>query len=134
MSISDKIEKSLEELYDIVRGFVNKEELGFDADAKERNLKAMGMVVDGVQLMADGLEEMDPIILRGLTESFVSALMNNMSYRPEDIRTFVERLANDRDDSLSWTLEKIPEAKSEPKPEERPEVETALKSEKKGED
>jgi len=119
MSISENIEESLKELYGIVESFVDREEIGLDEEGKKRNLEAMGMVVDGVQLMADGLEQMDPLILRGLTESFVNALMSNMNYDHEDFKTFVGLLTRDRDDTPSWALEKMPDVKPEPKPEKK---------------
>lgn len=119
MSISENIEESLKELYSIVESFVDKEELGLDDDAKKKNLKAMGMVVDGVQLMANGLEQMDPLILQGLTESFVNALMSNMSYHSEDFKTFVGAFMGEQDKAPSWALEKMPEIKPESKPQEK---------------
>jgi len=119
MSIYESIEESLKELYGIVESFVDREEIGLDEEGKKRNLEAMGMVVDGVQLMADGLEQMDPLILRGLTESFVNALMSNMNYDHEDFKTFIGILTRDRDDTPSWVLEKMPEVKPESKPENK---------------
>jgi hypothetical protein len=119
MSISERIEESLKELYGIVEAFVNSNELGLDAEARKRNLESMGMVVDGVQLMAEGLEHMDPIILRGLTESFVNALMSNMSYDQGDLDTLMGVFSNLKGGSTSWALEEMPEVKPEPKPEEK---------------
>jgi hypothetical protein len=118
MSISEKIEESLKELYGIVETFVNNEEIGLDDEAKKRNLEAMGMVVDGVQLMADGLERMDHMILKGLTESFVNAMMSNLTYDENDMRTFMGLLTNDPQPP-SWALEEMPEVKPEPKPEQK---------------
>jgi hypothetical protein len=69
--------------------------------------------------MADGLEQMDPIILRGLTESFVNALMSNMSCHPEDFKAFMGAFMGERDNAPSWALEKMPEIKSESKPEKK---------------
>lgn len=117
MSISEQIEESLKELYSVVEAFINNEELGLDDCAKNRNLEAMGMVVDGVQLMADGLEQMDTIILRGLTESFINALMSNLSYHPEDLKSFVGMLTCAKDHP-SWALEKLPDIKPEQKGED----------------
>jgi hypothetical protein len=119
MSISEQMEEPLKELYGVVEAFINKEEIGLDDASKKRNLEAMGMVVDGVQLMADGLEQMDPIILRGLTESFVNALMSNMSYHPEDFRAFMGIFTNEESKTPSWALEKMPEIKPESKPQEK---------------
>lgn len=119
MSISEQMEEPLKELYGVVEAFINKEEIGLDDASKKRNLEAMGMVVDGVQLMADGLEQMDPIILRGLTESFVNALMSNMSYHPEDFKAFMGIFTNEESKMPSWALEKMPEIKPESKPQEK---------------
>lgn len=119
MSISEQMEEPLKELYGVVEAFINKEEIGLDDASKKRNLEAMGMVVDGVQLMAEGLERMDPIILRGLTESFVNALMSNMSYHPEDFRAFMGIFTNEESKTPSWALEKMPEIKPESKPQEK---------------
>jgi len=119
MRISEQMEEPLKELYGVVEAFINKEEIGLDDASKKRNLEAMGMVVDGVQLMADGLEQMDPIILRGLTESFVNALMSNMSYDQGDLDTLMGVFSNLKGGSTSWALEEMPEVKPEPKPEEK---------------
>lgn len=119
MSISEQMEEPLKELYGVVEAFINNKEIGLDDAAKERNLEAMGMIVDGVQLMADGLEQMDPLILQGLTESFVNALMSNMSYHPEDFKTFVGAFMGEQDKAPSWALEKMPEIKPESKPQEK---------------
>lgn len=119
MSIYESIEESLKEMYGIVESFVDKGEIGLDADAKKRNLEAMGMVVDGVQLMAEGLERMDTIILRGLAESFVNALMSNIDCDQEDFRRFVGLPTKDQDEAPSWALEKMPDVKPEPKPEKK---------------
>jgi hypothetical protein len=118
MSISEQMEESLKELYGVVEAFVNNEELGLDDDAKKRNLEAMGMVVDGVQLMAEGLEQMDHIILRGLTESFVNALMSNMSHHPEDLKMFMGLLAHE-EERPTWAIEKMPETNPELKPKKK---------------
>lgn len=118
MSISEQMEESLKELYGVVEAFVNNDELGLDDEAKKRNLEAMGMVVDGVQLMAEGLEQMDHIILRGLTESFVNALMSNMSQHPEDLKMFVGMLTHE-EGPPTWAIEKMPEIKPELKPEKK---------------
>lgn len=118
MSISEQMEESLKELYGVVEAFVNNNELGLDDEAKRRNLEAMGMVVDGVQLMAEGLERMDPIILRGLTESFVNALMSNMSHHPEDLKMFMGLLTHE-EEPPAWAMKGPIEIKSEPKPEKK---------------
>lgn len=118
MSISEQMEESLKELYGVVEAFVNNNELGLDDEDKKRNLEAMGMVVDGVQLMAEGLERMDPIILRGLTESFVNALMSNMSYDQGDLDAFVGMFSGLRNDT-SWIPEEKLDVKPKPKPEEK---------------
>lgn len=117
MSISEQIEESLKELYGVVESFVNNEVLGLDGEAKKRNLAAMGMVVDGAQLMADGLEQMDRIILQGLAESFMNALMSNLTHEPEDFEAFMSALTQKH--GPSWTLgEKEPVS---PEPEMKPE-------------
>jgi len=118
MSISEQMEESLKELYGVVEAFVNNNELGLDDEDKKRNLEAMGMVVDGVQLMAEGLERMDPIILRGLTESFVNALMSNMSHHPEDLKMFMGLLTHE-EEPPTWAMKGPLEIKPEPKPEKK---------------
>jgi len=121
MRMSENVEEALKELYGIVETFVNKEEIGLDDKAKKRNLEAMGMVVDGVQLMADGLEQMDHIILKGLMESFMNAMMSNFAYDVSDMKSFMDLMdpLTNEPNASSWALEKMPEVKPEPKPEQK---------------
>lgn len=95
MGISKRVEEFLKEMYGIVEAFVNKEEIGFDDEAKKRNLKAMTMFVDGMQLMADGLDQMDTIIIKGLTESFTKALVSSFTGDSNDMGSLVNLMKNE---------------------------------------
>jgi len=125
MSIAEKIDESMKELYKVVESFVVNEEVGLDAEAKQRNLEAMSAVVDGVRLMVGGLERMDRIILGALTESLVTTLMSNSGYIKEELKELMDVSANDRSSeqaSSLWTAEEeMPEVEPEPKHEQKDE-------------